>query len=75
MMAKVTQRTELGPLPALPTVRHARIERSMRLSPEQCAQLTLAEFGGVLIEREVGPGAVIVLEALPKSGSRWRFDG
>jgi hypothetical protein len=31
MMAKVTQRTELGPLRALPTVRQARIERGMRL--------------------------------------------
>ena len=41
MIAKVTQRTELGPLRALPTVRQARIERGMRLSLAQCAQLTL----------------------------------
>ena len=40
MIAKVTQRTELGPLRALPTVRRARIERGMRLSLAQCAQLT-----------------------------------
>ena len=40
-MAKVTQRTELGPLRALPTVRQARIERGMRLGLAQCAQLTL----------------------------------
>ena len=41
MMAKVTQRTELGPPRALPTVRQARIERGMRLSLTQCAQLML----------------------------------
>jgi hypothetical protein len=41
MIAKVTQRRELGPLRALPTVREARIERGMRLSLAQCAQLTL----------------------------------
>jgi len=40
MMAKVTQRTELGPLRTLPTVRQARIERGMRLGLAQCAQLT-----------------------------------
>ena len=28
--------------------------------------LALAEVGGVLAEREVGPGAVIVLEVLPQ---------
>jgi hypothetical protein len=42
MIAKVTQRTELEPLRALPTVRQARIERGMRLGLAQCAQLTLA---------------------------------
>ena len=42
MIAKVTQRTELGPLRALPTIRQARIERGMRLSLAQCAQLMLA---------------------------------
>ena len=36
----MTQRTELGPLRALPTVRQARIERGMRLGLAQCAQLT-----------------------------------
>ena len=36
MIAKVTTRTELGPLRALPTVRHARVERGIRLSPAQC---------------------------------------
>ena len=41
MIAKVTQRTELGPFRALPTVRQARIERGMRLGLAQCAQLTL----------------------------------
>ena len=105
-MAKVSQRTELGALSALPTIRQARIERGMRLSPAQRAQLmltsdvawdqdvgsggascvammqpadhregddlppigglALAELRGVLIEREVGPGAVIVLEVLPQ---------
>jgi hypothetical protein len=40
MIAKVTQRTELGPLGALPTVPQARIERGMRLGLAQCAQLT-----------------------------------
>ena len=29
-------------------------------------RLALAWFGGVLVEREVGPGAVIVLEVLPQ---------
>ena len=29
--------------------------------------LALAEFGGVLVEREVGPGSVIVPEALPQN--------
>ena len=28
--------------------------------------LALAGFGGVLVEREVSPGSVIVLEVLPK---------
>jgi hypothetical protein len=109
-MAKVTQRTELGPSRALPTVRQARIKRGTRLSPAQCAQLTLtpdvawdrdsrsgcascvammqpadhregddlpsiyglalAWFGGVLVEREVGPGSVIVLEVLPKDAPK-----
>jgi hypothetical protein len=41
MMAKVSQRTELGALSALPTIRQARIERGMRHSPAQRAQLTL----------------------------------
>jgi hypothetical protein len=101
-MAKVTQRTELRPLRAFPTVRQARIERGIRLGLAQCAQLTLdfvwerafgsgcasrvammqpadhregddlpsigglalAEVGGALAEREVGPGPVIVLEVL-----------
>ena len=35
MIAKGTQRTELGPLRALPTVRQARIERGMRLGLAQ----------------------------------------
>jgi len=29
--------------------------------------LALADFGGVLVEREVGPGSVIVLEVLPQN--------
>ena len=106
MLAKVTQRTELGPLVALPTVRQARIEHGMRLGLAQCTQLTptrdfawdrdfgsgcasrvammqpadhregddvppivgfaLTRFGGILIEREVGPGAVIVCEVPPQ---------
>jgi hypothetical protein len=41
MTAKVTQRTELGPLVALPTARHARLDRGMRLRLAQCAQLML----------------------------------
>jgi hypothetical protein len=40
MMAKVTQRTELRPLRAFPTVRRARIERGMRLGLAQCPQFT-----------------------------------
>ena len=54
MMAKVTQRTELGPLRALPTVRQARIERGMRLGLAQCAQLTLTS--DVAWNRDFGSG-------------------
>ncbi len=54
MMAKVTQRTELGPLRALPTVRQARIERGMRLSLAQCAQLTLTP--DFVWDRDFGSG-------------------
>ncbi|MGB5365099.1 MAG: hypothetical protein WBN14_02465 [Polyangiales bacterium] len=36
----MTKRTELGPLLALPTARHARVERGTRHSPTQGAQLT-----------------------------------
>ena len=54
MMAKVTQRTELGPLRALPTVRQARIERGMRLSLAQCARLTLTS--DVAWDRDFGSG-------------------
>ena len=41
MIAKVTQRTELGPLRALATARHARVECAFRRIPLQCAHLTL----------------------------------
>ena len=41
MIAKVTQRTELGPSRGLPTARHARVERGSR-SAGPCAQLRLA---------------------------------
>jgi hypothetical protein len=54
MMAKVTQRTELGPLRALPTVRQARNERGMRLGLAQCAQLTLTP--DFVRDRDFGPG-------------------
>jgi hypothetical protein len=53
-MAKVTQRTELGPLRALPTVRQARIERGMRLGLAQCAQLTLTP--DFVWDRDFGSG-------------------
>ena len=53
-MAKVTQRTELGPLRALPTVRQARIERGMRLRLTQCAQLMLTS--DVAWDRDFGSG-------------------
>jgi hypothetical protein len=44
MIAKVTQRTELGPLRALPMVRQARIERGMRLRPTRsCAWIAVVE--------------------------------
>ena len=54
MMAKVTQRTELGPLRTLPTVRQARIERGMRLGLAQCAQLTRTP--DFLWDRDFGSG-------------------
>ena len=41
MIAKVTQRTEFGPLVALPTARRARVEHGNRLSPTQSAQLCM----------------------------------
>jgi hypothetical protein len=41
MIAKVTQRTEIGTLRALPTARHARVERGNRFSPTQYAQLCM----------------------------------
>ena len=101
MIAKVTARTELGPSRACRRLDMRESLCGMRLSPAQCAPLTLtpdvvwdrgfrsgcascvammqpadhrecddlppigglalAEFGGVLVEREVGPGSVIVL--------------
>jgi hypothetical protein len=39
MSERVTERTQLGPLRALPTARHARVEHGNRLSPMQYAQL------------------------------------
>ena len=53
-MAKVSQRTELGALSALPTIRQARIERGMRLSPAQRAQLMLTS--DVAWDQDVGSG-------------------
>jgi hypothetical protein len=41
MIAKVAKRIELGPLRALRTARHARVDRGIRLSPAQCAQLCM----------------------------------
>ena len=52
MIVKVTQRTELGPLVALPTARHARLDRGMRLRLAQCAQLT----PDVVWDRDFGSG-------------------
>ena len=52
-MAKVTQRTELGPLRALPAVRQARIERGTRLGLAQCAQLTPVVPQNVVRPRDV----------------------
>ena len=40
MIAKVTQRTELGLSRPWTTARPARVELCVRLSPAQCAQLT-----------------------------------
>jgi hypothetical protein len=37
--------------------------------------LALAGFGGVLVEREVGPGSVIVLEVLPQDASQVLLPG
>jgi hypothetical protein len=41
MIARVTKRTELGPLRALPAAPYARVDRGIRLSPAWSAQLTL----------------------------------
>ncbi len=44
MIAKGTKRTELGPLPALPTARRARVERGNRLSPtRRCTWIAVVE--------------------------------
>ena len=46
MTAKVTKRTELGPLVALPTARHARVERGKGLSlrsTRSCAWIAVVE--------------------------------
>ncbi|NOQ83672.1 MAG: hypothetical protein GQ551_06655 [Myxococcales bacterium] len=48
----MTQRTELGPSRALPTARQARVERGIRHSPTQCAQLTLTP--DVVWDRDFG---------------------
>ena len=42
MIAKVTQRTELGPSRGLVTARHARVERGSWVRSAQCAQSRLA---------------------------------
>jgi hypothetical protein len=54
MIAQVTQRTKLGPLRALPTVRQARTERGMPLSLTQRAQLMLTP--DVVWDRGFGSG-------------------
>ena len=54
MIAKVTQRTELGPSRGLPTARHARVARGGRVRPAQCAQLRLAS--DVAWNRDFGSG-------------------
>jgi hypothetical protein len=41
MLARMTNRTELGRSRTLPTARHARVERGIRLSPTQYAQLCM----------------------------------
>lgn len=38
ILARMTHRTELGPLRTLPTARHVRVESGLRLGPAQCAQ-------------------------------------
>jgi hypothetical protein len=46
MIATVTKRTELGPLAALPTARHARVERGNRFtlgSTRSCAWIAFVE--------------------------------
>jgi hypothetical protein len=71
MIAKVTQRTELGPLRALPTVRQARIERGMRLGLAQCAQITLTP--DVVWDRDFGSGCSSRVAMMqPAEGSRSR---
>ena len=54
MIAKVTKRTGLRPSCALPMARHAGVERGMRLSLAQCAQLTLTS--DVAWNRDFGSG-------------------
>jgi hypothetical protein len=50
MIAKVTQRTEFGPLRALPTARRARVERGNRLRPTRsCAWIAVVEAHHVAI--------------------------
>jgi hypothetical protein len=50
MIAKVTQRTEFGPVRALPTARRARVERGNRLRPTRsCAWIAVVEAHQVVI--------------------------
>ena len=71
MMAKVSQRPELGTLHALPTVRQARIERGMRLGLAQCAQLTLTP--DFVWDRDFGSGGASRVAMMQPANHRGRL--
>jgi hypothetical protein len=71
MIAKETKRTELGPLLAWPTARHARVERGTCLSPAQCAQLTLTP--DVVWDRDLGSGCALCVAMMQPADHRGRL--
>jgi hypothetical protein len=71
MSERVTERTQLGPLRALPTARHARVEHGNRLSPMQYAQLTPTP--DVVSDPGLGSGRASCVELMRSADHRGRL--